>query len=135
MSLLQRLAIAPHALCGMQLAPFPSSRPSAKELAAQKAKELEALEPPAPFPERFVVCLLGLQGAGKTSTINRLMGKDATDPFEESTRGGCKILDAELHGIPFRFIDTPGLEVGTEAERANKRKLDCVHSLSCPVVC
>jgi predicted GTPase len=114
----------------MQLAPFPSSRPSAKELAAQTAKDLEAQTPPAPFSERFVVCLLGLQGAGKTSTINRLMGKDATDPFKEDTRGGCKIIDADLHGIPFRFIDTPGLEIGTEAERANKRKLDGVRCLA-----
>lgn len=113
------------------MAPFPASRPATGRLAAIAATAEEEAAGGAPLNVRFVVLFLGLRGSGKTATINRLLGlEDDSDPFNGGT-DEIRVIDGECHGISLRCIDTPGLELGLDAEPANKRKLSGTHRLAC----
>ena len=103
-------------------APVPSgtTRPATEQLAMEEAQRLEGIS--APFKNRIVVVLIGASGTGKTSLINRMFGKTATDPFTDCTNT-IKVHDGDVFGIPFRFIDTPGMSVDSEGTASNMRML------------
>jgi hypothetical protein len=112
----------------LQVAPFPPSRPNAVGKATEAAAAIEAARPPPPLDQRFVVAFIGLKGSGKTATIHKLLGSGEVDPFDGATQKLCAI-DGAVHGIQFRFIDSPGLEVGQDSVLANRSKLIGVPSL------
>jgi predicted GTPase len=59
---------------------------------------------------RFNFLLMGRTGVGKSSTINTLMSQNIASVGDyEPTTFTVESFDAEAYGIPFRFIDTPGL--------------------------
>lgn len=65
----------------------------------------------------FVFLLVGRTGVGKSSTVNSLMGKEVTQVGDyEPTTMEVKEYQAELGGIQFTVVDTPGLCDDFEAE-------------------
>lgn len=94
-----------------------SRRPNVEELARETAQQLEASD--APFGQRLVVAVIGIRGAGKTALIRKLLGMDALDPFDGGTRR-VQVVDGVARGMPARFIDTPGLDIGFDAQQSNR---------------
>ncbi|HET7462945.1 MAG TPA: GTPase [Longimicrobium sp.] len=59
---------------------------------------------------KFYFLSIGRTGVGKSSTINSLVGQPvATSGNYEATTAHLEFHEFEIHGIPFVFIDTPGL--------------------------
>lgn len=104
----------------MQVAPFSPSRPNMDEKAKVAAQEKE--QAGEPLKARLVVAVIGLSGSGKTSLINRLLDLPPVDPFDGGTKK-CRVVDGEARGIPVRFIDSPGLELGFSAQQTNRFKM------------
>lgn len=94
-----------------------SRRPNVEDLARDTAQKLEAAA--APFEQRLVVAVIGIRGAGKTALIRKLLGLDALDPFEGGTKR-VQVVDGVARGMPARFIDTPGLDIGFDAQQSNR---------------
>jgi tRNA U34 5-carboxymethylaminomethyl modifying GTPase MnmE/TrmE len=127
----------------MQVAPFSTTRPNMDEKAKAAAQEKE--QQGEPLKSRLVVAVIGLSGAGKTSLINRLLDLPPVDPFEGGTKK-CRVVDGEARGIPVRFIDSPGLRLGFQAQQTNRFKMigawhssnscDCVlHDRTMLIIC
>jgi hypothetical protein len=104
----------------MQVAPFSPTRPNMDEAAKAAAQEAEGSL--ATLSCRLVVVVIGLAGAGKTSLIHRLLDLPPVGAFDCATTK-CRIIDGEARGIPVRFIDTPGLEIGFDAQQTNRFKM------------
>lgn len=106
----------------MQVVGLPVERPNATTLATDAAREAESTDPPAPGDTRIVVAFFGLKGAGKTATIKKLLGEEEVDAFDGGTKR-VKVYDGQVKGVKVRFIDSPGLDIGADADTNNRKTL------------
>lgn len=90
------------------------------ELALADAERCEALQQP-PLTFGCTIMVLGLNGVGKSATINSLLGRAQPTGYKET--GKVEVVRGEVAGIPLTFIDTPGLEPSAGAIASNLRKL------------
>lgn len=74
----------------------------------------------AELPFSCTVMLMGLSGGGKSSIINSLLDQKAcaVSPFEAATKK-VEVVEGSVKGINMRFIDTPGLQLGSSSLRHN----------------
>ena len=78
---------------------------------------------------RFKFLLVGRTGVGKSSTINRLIGKEVAtvNDFEPETVE-VKEYNSDIDGVPFTVVDTPGLADDLDEFRKDQKYLDSIRS-------
>jgi len=102
-----------------------ASAGAATEAAFEEAARLDGREGDTATVKGFQVTVLciGMTGSGKSTTIANLCGDDESkwpDAFSGATRG-VKVRHANIKGIQFKFIDTPGLSPSAADRGANMR--------------
>lgn len=125
---LQRLA---HAIKTPAHTSFPATGDDLSQIGPEDLKLLDELR--EEFKDRnrrkFRLLVVGRNGVGKSSTINALLGKKIC-PIgrKKPTTKEVRVIEAEVNGISFSIVDTPGLANFDSTEESDRRYLKEVKS-------